>query len=240
MVYFCPQCGTKVAQGATSCPQCGVTLRYVIQQNSDNNGVSSEVMSTVRRKSSPFLHHYSLDETTEGMHDSQPVLKYNSDYINPNDVVLNAESDMSLIGWAEEQPEDSVDNPHEQKDNEKMIGGAIAPPQPAVQESAKYKIVTQVYDKKLGFNAHELETKLNMYAKLGYHIVPNTMICQPGQDFFVLLEKEALKKPDEPAKKDDEPAKKDDEPVKKDEAPVVDEPVEVENNTEEQQPDAEN
>ena len=31
--------------------------------------------------------------------------------------------------------------------------------------------------------------KLNMYAKLGYHLVPNTMICQPGQDFFALMER---------------------------------------------------
>lgn len=187
MVYFCPQCGTKVTQGTSVCPQCGVTLRYVVQKNAENNTLNAEVMMATKRKNTVFGQ--PVDTSTENIQDTMPVLKYNSEYASPNDVIINSESDMSLIGYVDELPEMPVEAQQDPVDNEKIYSPAAENiPQPAA-ETAKYKIITQVYDKKLGFNASELERKLNMYAKLGYSIVPNTMICQPGQDFFVLLEK---------------------------------------------------
>lgn len=188
MVYFCPQCGTKVTQGTSVCPQCGVTLRYVVQKNAENNTLNAEVMMAQKRKNVMF--NQTVDTSTDNMQDTIPVLKYNSEYSSPNDVIVNAESDMSLIGYVDEMPEMPVEAQQDPVDNEKMYTPvSSAEIQQPVTETAKYKIITQIYDKKLGFNATELEKKLNMYAKLGYTIVPNTMICQPGQDFFVLLEK---------------------------------------------------
>lgn len=188
MVYFCPQCGTKVAQGTSVCPQCGVTLRYVVQKNAENNTLNAEVMMAQKRKNVMF--NQTVDTSTENLQDTVPVLKYNSEYASPNDVAINAESDMSSIGYVDELPEMPVEAQQDPVDNEKMYTPSSTADTPqTVAETAKYKIITQVYDKKLGFNATELERKLNMYAKLGYTIVPNTMICQPGQDFFVLLEK---------------------------------------------------
>lgn len=188
MVYFCPQCGTKVAQGTSVCPQCGVTLSYVVQKNAENNTLNAEVMMASKKKNAMFGQ--PVDTSTENIQDTIPVLKYNSEYANPNDIVVNSESDMSLIGYVDEMPEMPVEAQQDPVDNDKLYAPvADNTVQPVATETAKYKIVTQIYDKKLGFNATELERKLNMYAKLGYSIVPNTMICQPGQDFFVLLEK---------------------------------------------------
>lgn len=187
MVYFCPQCGTKVTQGTSVCPQCGVTLHYVVQKNADNNTMSAEVMMASKKRNVMFGQ--PVDTSTENIQDTVPVLKYNSEYANQNDVAINSESDMSLIGYVDEMPEMPVEAQQDPVDNEKLYTPVAESTAQPVAETAKYKIITQIYDKKLGFNAAELERKLNMYAKLGYSIVPNTMICQPGQDFFVLLEK---------------------------------------------------
>lgn len=207
MVYFCPQCGTKITQGTSVCPQCGVTLRYVVQKNAENNSINAEIMMASKKKNAMFGQ--TVDTSTDNMQDTIPVLKYNSEYANPNDVVINSESDMSLIGYVDEMPEMPVEAQQDPVDNEKLytpVADTVVQP---VAETAKYKIITQIYDKKLGFNAVELERKLNMYAKLGYSIVPNTMICQPGQDFFVLLEKmpqqdkSETKEKDKDSKEDD-------------------------------------
>lgn len=187
MVYFCPQCGTKITQGTSVCPQCGVTLRYVVQKNAENNTINAEIMMASKKKNVMFGQ--TVDTSTDNMQDTIPVLKYNSEYASPNDVVINSESDMSLIGYVDEMPEMPVEAQQDPVDNEKLYTPVTDNTVQPVAETAKYKIITQIYDKKLGFNAVELERKLNMYAKLGYSIVPNTMICQPGQDFFVLLEK---------------------------------------------------
>lgn len=207
MVYFCPQCGTKITQGTSVCPQCGVTLRYVVQKNAENNSINAEIMMASKKKNAMFGQ--TVDTSTDNMQDTIPVLKYNSEYASPNDVVINSESDMSLIGYVDEMPEMPVDAQQDPVDNEKLYTPVTDTVVQPVAETAKYKIITQIYDKKLGFNAVELERKLNMYAKLGYSIVPNTMICQPGQDFFVLLEKmpqqdkSETKEKDKDSKEDD-------------------------------------
>lgn len=207
MVYFCPQCGTKITQGTSVCPQCGVTLRYVVQKNAENNSINAEIMMASKKKNAMFGQ--TVDTSTDNMQDTIPVLKYNSEYASPNDVVINSESDMSLIGYVDEMPEMPVEAQQDPVDNEKLYTPVTDTVVQPVAETAKYKIITQIYDKKLGFNAVELERKLNMYAKLGYSIVPNTMICQPGQDFFVLLEKmpqqdkSETKEKDKDSKEDD-------------------------------------
>lgn len=213
MVFFCPQCGTKISQGAASCPQCGAVLHFVIQRNADKNPANDDNMTATKRRNVMFAQFG--EAVTEGSQDVFPVLKYNGDYTQNNDKIADAEADMSLIGWADEYADASdipMESPQqqEQNDGEKLVMPSTSSPVQSNIDTAKYKIITQVYDKKLGFNAVDLETKLNMYAKLGYQIVPNTMICQPGQDFFVLLEKApADKKVEKPEdKKADKPEDK--------------------------------
>ncbi len=218
MVYFCPQCGTKIVQGTSVCPSCGAALRYVLQKNVENNTVASEVMGGTKRKDSMFGQ--TMEFSMESIQEAIPSLKFNRDYVNPNETPINSESDMSIIGWVDELPDAAAESANQELvENEKINISPSAAVQTMVPESSKYKIITQVFDRKLGFNAAELETKLNMYAKLGYTIVPNTMICQPGQDFFVMLERTAM-----PEKKEERPAKskksaKEAKPEKQEEAP---------------------
>ncbi|MBE5818365.1 MAG: zinc ribbon domain-containing protein [Clostridiales bacterium] len=213
MVFFCPQCGTKISQGSASCPQCGAVLHFVIQKNADKNTASDEGMMTMARRRNVMFAHLG-EQVMEGSQETVPVLKYNGDYINKNEKIADAEADMQLIGWVDEMADvldAPVENPQamEQNDNEKLVMPVQSTTAQSTADTAKYKIITQIYDKKVGFNAVELETKLNMYAKLGYQIVPNTMICQPGQDFFVLLEKvPAEKKLAEKEKAEKEKAEK--------------------------------
>ena len=193
MVYFCPQCGTKISQGSASCPQCGAVLHFVIQRNAEKNSASDDNTVTMSKRRNVMFAQFG-EQVMEGSQDSFPVLKYNGDHIHKNDKIADAETDMQLIGWVDEMADLShapTENPQaqEQNDNEKLAMPVSSTPAQSTVDTAKYKIITQIYDKKVGFNAVELEAKLNMYAKLGYQIVPNTMICQPGQDFFVLLEK---------------------------------------------------
>ena len=193
MVYFCPQCGTKISQGSASCPQCGAVLHFVIQRNAEKNSASDDNTMTMSKRRNVMFAQFG-ESVMEGSQDSFPALKYNGDYVHKNDKIADAETDMQLIGWVDEMADlsdASTDNPQalEQADNEKLVMPVSSAPVQSTVDTAKYKIITQIYDKKVGFNAVELEAKLNMYAKLGYQIVPNTMICQPGQDFFVLLEK---------------------------------------------------
>ena len=193
MVYFCPQCGTKISQGSASCPQCGAVLHFVIQRNAEKNSASDDNTMTMSKRRNVMFAQFG-EQVMEGSQDSFPILKYNGDYTNKNEKIADAEADMQLIGWVDEMADvldAPVENPQamEQNDNEKLVMPVQSTTAQSTADTAKYKIITQIYDKKVGFNAVELEAKLNMYAKLGYQIVPNTMICQPGQDFFVLLEK---------------------------------------------------
>ena len=217
-MYFCPQCGSKVLPGTAVCPQCGVELKFIIQSNSAN-ALSTSYKTQGLKNRNPIAPQSIASElfniTPEvGMH-----LKYNENEnpSNANDTIM-MDDDMSIIGALDDVMLDDTGNdmtmdPRELEKQNKIISGAMGIGVNAVdattsQEASKYKIITQVFDKKFGFNAVELESKLNMYAKLGYHIVPNTMICQPGQDFFALMERTTPSEQD--AKAIDDKVKKND------------------------------
>lgn len=201
MLYYCPQCGTKVLQGATVCPQCGTQLKFVIQTGGTDNNLGSTLKNPPMKKRNAMGFTNGTDDVSGFNTESGPILKYNDFANNPNkDDNIPDNDDMSIIGL-DSQILDDYDNDFQQDkqydmdiQNKTAIGnlstnmakGSVAG---VTGDLSKYKIVTQVFDKKIGFDAAELEEKLNMYAKLGYHLVPNTMICQPGQDFFALMER---------------------------------------------------
>ena len=198
-MYFCPQCGSKVLPGTAVCPQCGVELKFIIQSNS-TNVLSSSYKTQGLKNRNPIAPQPITSELFNITPEVGMQLKYNENEnsSNSNDTIM-MDDDMSIIGVLDEAmlddtSSDMVMDPRELEKQSKIISGAMGIGSNAVditasQEASKYKIITQIFDKKFGFNAAELESKLNMYAKLGYHIVPNTMICQPGQDFFALMER---------------------------------------------------
>lgn len=205
MIYYCPQCGTKVLQGATVCPQCGTQLKFVIQTKGTDNNLGSTAKNPQMKKISG-MDFSSIRNDAFGFNsntiETGPVLKYNEFANNmKGDTVADDDDAMSIIGMDSQFfNDDDIDN--QQQDgkldtdmqNKTVIGTTPANmvkgmPNSFAGDLSKYKIITQVFDKKIGFDAVELEEKLNMYAELGYHLVPNTMICQPGQDFFALMER---------------------------------------------------
>ena len=205
MLYYCPQCGTKVSQGATICPQCGTALKFVIQTGGSNNNLNSTLKTSPMKKKNTMGVHSISDDTSGFSTETGPVLKYN-EFADPNNVSepLKDNDDMSIIGLTDNALIDDYETEYQtdkqQHDNDlqnKTVIGNISTnitkgtSSIGIGELSRYKIITQIFDKKMGFDAAELEAKLNMYAKLGYHIVPNTMICQPGQDFFALMERTA-------------------------------------------------
>lgn len=195
MMYFCPQCGSKVMPGAVVCPQCGSELKFIIQSNGNNN-LSSSYKTLGLKNKNPMTAQKISSELFDLTPEVVMPLKYNEYATQPGEVTRISDDDTSIIGSLDDIMIDETENeitaldPQELEKQRKIISGVMSGTGTATsQESSKYKIITQIYDKKFGFNAVELESKLNMYAKLGYQIVPNTMICQPGQDFFALMEK---------------------------------------------------
>ncbi len=193
MVYYCPQCGARVSQGASVCPMCSTQLKLVLQTGGDAN---SNYGSTAKQQSHlntrlNTINYAEIVQSSVSDQNAMPTFKYN-EHADPNNVVEQSEdNEITITGL--EGLEDELDNDAKAADGEARKGvltkGVATEPQKVTSELTKYKVLTQVFDRRTGFDATELETKLNMYAKLGYHIVPNTMICQPGQDFFVLLER---------------------------------------------------
>ena len=211
MMYYCPQCGTKVLQGPTVCPQCGTALKFVIQTGGNNSNLNSSARTTPMKKKNAMGINSLTDDLSGFTTETGPVLKYN-EFADPDNTgeQIQDNDDMSIIGINDNtliddyEAEFQTDKQQHDMDiqNKTVIGnistnmarGAAS----GVNELSKYKIITQIFDKKMGFDAAELESKLNMYAKLGYHIVPNTMICQPGQDFFALMERTVPEVPPQP------------------------------------------
>ncbi len=184
MMNFCPLCGARVTAGATVCQNCGESLAFVVQMNRSNTNATSVKEAGIKKKNSMLAQTVYI-ENNDLMAETNPSLKYNDD---PEQGKLKPhvfEEEISIPNYADDLSEQEGEIEFSEQDG-KLTGVQTAS---VMQEMSKYKIVTQPFDKKTGFNAKELEEKLNMYAKLGYHIVANTMICQPGQDFFALMEK---------------------------------------------------
>lgn len=206
MMYYCPQCGTKVLQGATVCPQCGNPLKFVIQTGGSNNNLNSSIRNPQMKRKNTMAFNGVTDDVSGFTTETGPVLKYN-EFVDPDNngetpIDNDDMSDTSIIGIdnqiIDDYDADFQTDKQQQYDkdvqNKTVIGNISTNMNKGAAtgfsgDLSKYKIVTQIFDKKMGFDAAELESKLNMYAKLGYHIVPNTMICQPGQDFFALMER---------------------------------------------------
>ncbi len=187
MVYYCPQCGARVMQGASVCPMCAAQLKLVIQTAGDPNsnyGSTAKQQSHLNTRLNTI--NYAEIVQTSRNESATPSIKYN-EHADPNNVVEQSEdNEISITGLEGlEDFDDAIDA----EARKVLLQGVATEPTKVGTELTRYKVITQACDKKDGIDGAELEAKLNMYAKLGYRIVPNTTICQPGQDFFALLER---------------------------------------------------